>query len=382
MRLALLQARKALGKTRPNPVVGAVVVRGTRVVATGYHHKAGSPHAEAEALSAAGAAARGSTLYVTLEPCCHTGRTGPCTNALIAAGVSRVVVGCRDANPVVNGAGITRLRRAGITVDVGCLNDDCVALNRAFFCWINQNRPLVTLKFAATLDGVIGQIPTTTSGRARAPMLITSKAALAYAHELRAQHHAILVGRGTLMADDPRLTVRLKSVPRGGSKAILRVVLDTHLRTPTSARILAANRDGAPRPLLLAAEPGKAQRLAFMRRKRKLQAAGAEIELLPAGSHGVALDHALSVLAKRGVQSLLLEGGSQVHAAFIAAGFVDRITAFFAPKLAGGGVPVVSGKGQGLRTPLPLANLQVTPLGPDLLITADVVQAEARLRGE
>ncbi|MDX2019804.1 MAG: bifunctional diaminohydroxyphosphoribosylaminopyrimidine deaminase/5-amino-6-(5-phosphoribosylamino)uracil reductase RibD [Deltaproteobacteria bacterium] len=376
MQLALLHASKALGRTTPNPAVGAVVVKGTRVVATGYHRRAGKPHAEAEALRAAGSAAQGSTLYVTLEPCCHTGRTGPCTDAVIAAKVARVVVGCRDANPVVNGAGIARLRRAGIRVDVGCLQDECTAINRAFFCWIEHQRPLVTLKYAATLDGVIGQ-ENAEVGKGRAPLAITSKAALAYAHGLRAQHHAILVGHGTVLADDPQLTVRAKRLPPGGSHAILRVVLDTHLRTPPSARLL-AKAEGVPPPLLLAAEPEKAARAAFARRRRALEAAGAEVALVPPGTHGVALGPAVRVLAKRGVQSLLVEGGSHVHAAFVAAGLVDRVAAFFAPKLAGGGVPVVTGRGLGTDALLPLSNLQFTPLGPDLLVTADVAPAGRR----
>lgn len=366
---ALEQARIGLGHTRPNPAVGAVVVKAKRVVGVGYHRKAGEPHAEADALARAGAAARGGTLYVTLEPCCHTGRTGPCTETVIKAAVARVVIGCRDINPKVNGGGIAQLQKAGIRVDVGCLQDECLALNKAFFCWIAHQRPLVTLKFAATLDGIIGH--------ERAPgapphvHLITGEESRAYVHELRALHHAILVGQGTAADDDPQLTVRAKSLPPGGSRDLLAVVLDTQLRTPPTARVFAKRR--LP-PLFFAAATNARATTGFLQRKQHLESAGAQVVLLPPSPTGIGVDLAAACkeLAARGVQSLLVEGGSRVHGAFIQAGLVDQVVAFFAPKLAGGGVPIA--RGPGLMSSLLLQNMTSRALGPDIVLSATVAR--------
>ncbi|HVU52408.1 MAG TPA: bifunctional diaminohydroxyphosphoribosylaminopyrimidine deaminase/5-amino-6-(5-phosphoribosylamino)uracil reductase RibD, partial [Polyangia bacterium] len=192
MRRALALAERGRGTTRPNPVVGAVVARGGRVLAEGFHRRAGLPHAEVNALARlAAGAARGATLYVNLEPCCHTGRTGPCTEALLAAGIARVVVGMVDPNPLVDGAGISRLRRAGVRVDVGCLGAECRAVNRAFAIWARARRPLVTLKAAASLDGFIAPAPAR-RGRRRAPVWLTGPQARRTAHALRAEHDAVL----------------------------------------------------------------------------------------------------------------------------------------------------------------------------------------------
>lgn len=374
MRQALEQARKGLGLTRPNPAVGAVVVKGNRVVAAGYHRKAGKPHAEAEALALAKATANGATLYVTLEPCCHTGRTGPCTEAIIAAGIRKVVIGCRDPNPMVNGGGIKQLEKAGISVQLGCLQEECFELNQAFFLWIQKQRPLVTLKFAATLDGVIGQFrdPST----AAQPMFITGKKSLAYAHELRATHDAILVGQGTIQADDPQLTVRAKKIPPGGNRDLLRVVLDSKLRTPLLAKVIANIGDKkAKQPtLLLALEPTKKERALFQRRRQALEAAGAEVIVVPPDqTQSIDLHAALHLLGQRGVQSLLVEGGSTVNGSFITAALVDRVVAFFAPKLAGAGlaVPISDGLGRGLAAALQLNRLRTRMLDDDLVVEAE-----------
>jgi diaminohydroxyphosphoribosylaminopyrimidine deaminase/5-amino-6-(5-phosphoribosylamino)uracil reductase len=366
MRAALALAERGRGTTRPNPVVGALVVKDGKVLARGYHQRAGGAHAEVAALRRLGPRARGTTLYVTLEPCCHTGRTGPCTAEVISAGVSRVVVGCRDVNPRVNGRGITRLRRAGIQVEVGCLEAESQAQNRAFFRWIRDRRPFITLKVASTLDGFIGQ-------RALAPVegrgpaeWITGLPARTVAHELRAQHDAVLVGAGTVLADDPQLTVRLGDA----SAQPLRVVLDGRLRTPPSARLLSAD-PGAP-PLVIGTErPGDRSQT---RRARRLTAAGADVLLLPAGRDGtVALAKVLEALADRGVQSLLVEGGSRVLGAFIASRAADAVAWFVAPRLAGRGVPVVEGPGLDWGSPLVLTPPTVRLVGQDLLVTADVV---------
>jgi len=243
MRRALALAERGRGDTRPNPVVGAVIVRGGRVLAEGYHHRAGEPHGEIDALNHLGGRAPGATIYVNLEPCCHTGRTGPCTSALIAAGVRRVVVGCLDPNPRVDGRGVRRLRRAGVRVDVGCLEDACRETNRGFFVWVRERRPLVTLKVAATLDGFI-------AGVGGAPAWITGPDARRAAHGLRAAHDAVLVGAGTVRSDDPRLTVRL---PAARARARpMRVVLDGKLTTPPRARVL-RRESGLPPTLVIGA---------------------------------------------------------------------------------------------------------------------------------
>jgi len=333
---ALVLAERGRGTTNPNPVVGAVVVRGGRIVAEGFHRRAGEAHAEVNALAALRGGARGTTLYVTLEPCCHTGRTGPCTEVILAARPARVVVGCRDPNPIVDGKGIARLRRARLRVDVGCREDECRAAIAGYAVWVRERRPLVTLKAAATLDGFIAEAATR---RKRALVWITGQEARRAAHELRAAHDAILVGGGTVRADDPHLTVRL---PGGGAvRQPLRVVLAGRRRLPKRARVL----DGAA-PTLTIQDPGGR----------------------------VSLKPALEVLAARGIQSLLVEGGAAIHGAFIAAGLVDRVALFLAPKLVGGGLSMASGANLPLARALTLGPISVRALGPDLLLTAEVAR--------
>lgn len=376
MRVALDLAGRGRGATRPNPMVGAVVVRGGRRLGEGFHRRAGSPHAEINALSGLGRRAAGATMYVTLEPCCHTGRTAPCTAALIAAKIARVVVGVRDPNPLVNGRGIALLRRAGIRVDVACLKDECRELNRPFFMWVRHDRPLVTLKAAATLDGFMADRAPRAAG---ARVWITGPAARAAAHVLRSEHDAILVGAGTVLADDPRLTVRIgpATMPRAKRTAksgaahppFLRVILDGKLRVPKTAAVLRP-RAGA-RTLVVGAAGAPASRAAALRR------AGADVALLPARNGHIDPGRVLGELARRGIQSLLVEGGSEVHAAFIHAGLVDRIAFFYAPRLLGGGLPIAGSpaggtSGRPITRALALEGMTVRQLGRDLLIRADV----------
>jgi diaminohydroxyphosphoribosylaminopyrimidine deaminase/5-amino-6-(5-phosphoribosylamino)uracil reductase len=374
MREALDLAERGRGQTRPNPVVGALLVRGGRVLARGYHRRAGLPHAEIEALSRKGVRAQGATLYVTLEPCCHQGRTGPCTEAIKRAGIRRVVVGCCDENPLVSGRGVLHLRRAGIRVDVGCLDRECQRQNRAFFLWVRAHRPWVTLKVASTLDGFIGSDQCKPSD----PAFVTGKAARAHAHVLRSRHDAVLVGVGTVLADNPRLTVRLPGV---GGTGPLRVVLDGHLRTPPSARLI--RQLGTPPALIVGAQPRKGARddRARLGRERALRQAGAEVLLLPADRAGrVLIPSLLRALAERGVQSLLVEGGSRVHGAFISAALVDSVAFFLAPRLVGAGHPIVQGRGLDWRNPLRLGPLEVHAIGEDVLLQADVIGAKLRRR--
>jgi diaminohydroxyphosphoribosylaminopyrimidine deaminase/5-amino-6-(5-phosphoribosylamino)uracil reductase len=359
MRRALELAARGRGTTRPNPVVGAVVARAGRVLAEGFHRRAGLPHAEVNALARLPAgAARGATLYVNLEPCCHTGRTGPCTEAIIAAGLGRVVVGCLDENPLVYGRGVARLRRAGVRVEVGCLEAESRAANRAFSLWARARRPLVTLKAAASLDGFIAESNHFRPRARRAPVWITGPEARREAHALRAAHDAVLVGSGTVLADDPRLTVRGVGAARGPGP--LRVVLDGRLRTPPDAQVL-----GRAAPTLIFTRRG-----APPARARALVAAGAEVVELASPRGRLSVAAVLRALAARDVQSVLVEGGAAVHAAFIAAGLVDDVALFVAPRLLGGGVPISAGLGRGLARALELGALAWRPVGRDLLVTA------------
>ncbi len=358
MRRALALAERGRGSTRPNPVVGAVVVRGGRVLAEGYHHRAGEAHGEIDALAHLGGRAPGATIYVNLEPCCHTGRTGPCTRALIASGVHRVVVGTLDPNPRINGRGVSLLRRAGIRVDVGCLEAESREANRGFFVWVRDKRPLVTLKAAATLDGFIASA----SG---AREWITGPEARRAAHELRAAHDAILVGAGTVRVDDPRLTVRLGARDRGPPARPRRVVLDGRLSVSPRAQTL-RRVPRTPPTLVIGARGAEARRV------RALERAGAEVVLLPARGGRLPLDRVLAELGRRDIQSLLVEGGAQVHGAFIDAQLVDRIALFLAPKLIGAGIPIAQGRGVPVAQALALGSPTVEPFGEDLLLRADV----------
>jgi len=376
MAQALRLAEQGRGATRPNPVVGAVLVKSGKVLARGFHRRAGLPHAEIEALSQLGMRAPGATLYVTLEPCCHHGRTGPCTEKILASGIRRVVVGCCDENPLVSGRGIAILRRAGLRVDAGCLKNECRRQNRTFFSWVRNKRPWVTMKVASTLDGCIGNHQE--KGRHGRERWITGSPAREAAHALRAQHDAVLVGVGTILADDPRLTVRLPGSATKKLAGPLRVVLDSHLRTPPTAALFGEAR--AKPPIIIAAKPHKVDR-ALLSRQRKLEAAGAEIWFAPASRAGrTTLTSVLRQLASRDVQSLLVEGGSKIHGAFISAGLVDSVALFLAPRLVGSGVPVVEGPGLDWRKPATLGPLSVRALGDDILISADVLTRGSRLR--
>lgn len=354
MRRALALARRAAGRTSPNPLVGAVVVRDGRVVGEGYHRKAGTPHAEVHALRAAGALAQGATLYVTLEPCDHHGRTPPCTEAILAAGIRRVVTATIDPNPLVAGRGLERLRRAGVEVVTGVLEDEARELNEAFFKYITAGRPLVTYKYAMTLDGKA-------AARTGASRWISGPAARRLVHRLRAQADAVLVGVGTILADDPELTVR---DARGRDP--VRVVVDSLLRTPPTARVVAAAaRSGAP--TWIATTPA-----APAERRAALQAAGAEVLVLPARDGRVDLAALMAELGRREVTSVLLEGGPTLAAAALDAGLIDRVAAFVCPLLLGGAEAPGPVGGRGYATPdeAPrLEGVRLRRVGGDFLVT-------------
>ncbi len=318
MRRAVELAIKGWGTTSPNPLVGAVVVKDGRVIGEGYHRRAGSPHAEINALARAGKAARGATLYVTLEPCSHHGRTPPCTGSIIGAGVKRVVIGSRDPHPLVNGRGIRQLRGAGIEVIVGVLRDACREINRAYETYVREGRPFVILKAALSLDGKIA----TPAGESR---WITGSSCRDYVHRLRRGVDAIVVGGGTIRRDNPWLTTRIRGAkPHAG----VAVVLDSALDIPTMSRIFARK----PGELVLATTTDASpSRMAWARSQ------GYEVMVCPKNRRGgVSLRHLMGGLAERGVVSVLVEGGGEVFSDFVSNGFVDHVVACVAPKFIGG----------------------------------------------
>ena len=351
---ALALAERARGHTHPNPLVGSVLVREGRIVGEGYHPRAGEPHAEVFALRAAGEAARGATAYVSLEPCDHTGRTPPCSLALIRAGVARVVVAARDPNPEAAG-GLLRLRGAGVeTVEAGW-EARVREQNLAFFTAVEKQRPFVRLKAGVTLDGRVAD----GAGRSR---WITGEAARRVAHAFRQEAAAVAVGVGTVLADDPRLTTRdpdFRPFPEMREPPPPRdprpVVFDTEARTPPSARVVARGAlvlvgEGAPRD-----------------RVEALRAAGAEVLELPRDARGrVSVEAALRALFARGLNSLLLEGGPRLAGAFLEAGLVDRVSLFLAPKVLGEGRGLVEGFAPGLDRAPGFETLRVERVGEDL----------------
>ena len=349
MRSALRLAKKAAGRTSPNPMVGAVLVRGGKVVATGYHRRAGGDHAEIDALKRAGRKARGATLYLNLEPCSHYGRTPPCVDALIAAKIKRVVAGMADPNPLVSGRGFRRLRQAKIQVRSGLLEAECRRVNEAFIKYIKRGLPFVLLKSAATLDGKTG----TATGSSR---WVTGRAARRRVHELRNVVDAVIVGVGTVIADDPQLTCRIP-----GGRNPVRVVLDPQLRMPLTARMLS--------------EPGTtivvASGRASERKAARLQDIGAEVWRLPSRRDGIPFVAVLKKIADREMVSVMIEGGAVTAGRALAAKVVDKIAFFFAPKIVGGdGLPIVSSLGiKDMSRSRPVKNIEIETIGNDILLT-------------
>jgi diaminohydroxyphosphoribosylaminopyrimidine deaminase/5-amino-6-(5-phosphoribosylamino)uracil reductase len=336
MAAALALARRGLGNTWPNPAVGCVLVRDGQVVGRGWTQPGGRPHAEAEALARAGEAARGATAYVTLEPCSHWGRTPPCCDALIRAGVRRVVVATGDPDPRVDGRGLQRLREAGVIVELGLGGATARADNAGFARRITRGLPLVTLKLATTLDGRIA----TSTGESK---WITGPEARRAAHGIRAVHDAILVGSGTVLADDPELTCRIPGMAR---VPLARVVADSRLRTPIASRLVATAREV---PTWIATRTG--QKPAAL---APYQAAGVDILTVRRERRGLDLAALLGALAQRGVTRVMAEGGAGLAAALLRAGLVQRLAWFHAPGIIGGdGLPAVQ--------PLPLDLLSAMP---------------------
>lgn len=353
MRAALREARKAVGRTCPNPPVGAVVVRRGRIVGAGHTAPAGGPHAEPRALREAGARAHGATVYVTLEPCAHFGRTPPCVAALLEAGVGRVVVGVRDPNPHVAGGGVEALRAAGVAVDVGIAADECAEILRPFRKHVTTGRPLVTLKLAASLDGRIA----TARGDSR---WITGEPARRLVHRWRDAADAVMVGAGTVIADDPRLTCR-----RRGGRDPLRVVIDGRLRVPPAAAVF--NPPLSSRTVLVTGEHG-VRRLAPWRER------GVEVIRLPARAGRLDLGVVFDVLGRRGLLWVMIEGGGGLAAEALRQGVADEMKLFLAPRIVGGdGVPVIGALGFERMTEVLQPDLKkVSRVGEDLLVEIDL----------
>lgn len=340
---ALALAAGVLGRTSPNPAVGCVIVNQGRVVGQGATAAGGRPHAETLALSEAGRRAAGAVAYVTLEPCAHMGQTPPCAQALIDAGLRRVVVGCLDPYPPVRGRGLARLRRAGVEVVLGIRADECRRLNEGFICRVSKGRPFVVLKLALSLDGRIA-IP----GR----RWLSSPPALALVHRWRNECDVVMVGAGTVIADNPRLTCRME-----GGRDPVRVVVDARLRIPATARLF-HQRSAAP--TIIATVSARA---AHARRRY-----GGEVLTVPAAVDGrVDLRLLMKELAARGWSKVLLEGGAHLAAAALAAGIVDRVAFFLTPRIAGAGLPAVS-EIEGFRDGVVLRAVSARPVGQDWLL--------------
>jgi diaminohydroxyphosphoribosylaminopyrimidine deaminase/5-amino-6-(5-phosphoribosylamino)uracil reductase len=350
MEMAYGLAEKARGRTSPNPCVGAVITAGGSIVGWGYHEKAGRPHAEIIALDRAGRRAKGGTIYLTLEPCVHWGRTPPCVDRLLGAGLARAVVSAVDPNPLVNGRGLAALKGAGFELAAGLLEERNRRLNESYIKYIIRKIPFVTLKAAVSLDGRIAA----RSGDSR---WVSSAGARDYVHLLRGEHDAILVGIGTILSDDPRLTVR-HALWKG--KRLVRVILDPGLRTPADARILSS-----PGVLIFTG------RGASKKREKALKAMGAEIVRVPGGPTALDLPAVLGELGKREIASVLVEGGSRVHTSFIEAGLADKLVLALSPKLVGGREAVSFFEGAGVRTmaaALKLKEARCFPVGGDRMI--------------
>jgi diaminohydroxyphosphoribosylaminopyrimidine deaminase/5-amino-6-(5-phosphoribosylamino)uracil reductase len=353
MQHALALARKGVGLASPNPTVGCVIVRDGEIVGEGFHQYDWRDHAEIVALKSAGKKARGATLYVSLEPCNHTGRTGPCTDAIIAAGVRRVVAAMQDPNPKTSGRGFGRLRSADIEVNCSVLEDEAQRLNEAFACWIRAKRPFVTLKSALTLDG---QLALPKQKRGERSEWITSEESRAEVQRLRHASDALLTGIGTILADNPLLTDRSGLSRR---RRLLRVILDSRLRLSPQSRIVKTADDDLLVFTAAVLDSPKA---------RRLQRVGVELVRVRAKAGWIDLKGVLAELGRRDILSVLLEAGPSLNGAAIEAGLVDKFVLFYAPKIAGDGkVPFAHVRP--LNRPL-LRNTQIREVGPDLCVEA------------
>lgn len=353
MRRALDLAARARGRTSPNPMVGAVLIKDGEVVGEGFHAYAGSDHAEIVALHEAEAAADGATLYVSLEPCCHFGRTPPCVEQIVRAGVRRVVAACEDLNPAVSGKGIAALRTAGLTVDVGVLGDEAARLNEAFFKYIRTGRPFVILKAAASLDGKIA----TRTGESR---WITGETARRRVHELRNEVDAVLVGIGTVLRDDPQLTTRLGIADQ---RDPARVIVDNLARVPLRAKVV--NRASTAPTLLAVSQMAPRARLEALERE------GIQVIVVEGSPRRVSLERLMEALGKIGYLSVMIEGGAEINASALREGIVDKVLLFLAPILIGGKSAPTAVGGDGIEAisqAVRLHDVRIERIDDDLLV--------------
>jgi len=365
MKRALHLAEKGRGRTSPNPMVGAVLVKRGKVVGEGYHTRAGEPHAEIVAIKNAGEKAKGATLYLNLEPCTHYGKTPPCAPAVIEAGVRKVVVGIEDPNPLVKGRGVARLKQAGLDVKVGTLEKECRRINEAFCKYIVQHEPFVILKMAATLDGKLA----TRNGESQ---WITGETSRRFVHRLRDQVDGVVVGIGTVLKDDPMLTARIR-----GGRDPYRIVFDSRLRIPENAKVV----DLSPSKTIVATTE-----MASQDKIERLRKKGVRVLISDSKSGKVDLKSSLLKLGELGLMSLLVEGGSQINGSFLDEGLIDKIFLFLSPKLIGD--PLAPGifSGEGvlhLRETFFITELKVRRMGEDILLEGYLPHSskEPRLQG-
>jgi len=352
MERALALAAQGRGRTSPNPMVGCVIARDGVVLGEGFHARAGEPHAEVHAVRAAGNDLSGATVYVTLEPCAHTGKTPPCVDLLLKHPPRRVVIAMEDPNPLVSGKSIARLREAGVAVEVGVLEEEARRLNEIFVKYITTRRPFVIAKCAMTLDGKIA----TRTGHSR---WVTGEAARRKVHELRNEVDAVLVGSRTVMFDDPSLTTRLD---RDGTRDPIRIILDAEDYLDANRRVFNLNSE-APTWVVVTTD--------------REYACADEVLRVPQGPGGADLRWLTEELGRRDITSLLIEGGGTTHASAFAAGIVDKVWFFIAPKIAGGKEALTPVEGEGVATmdeAIPLERMSVQTVGEDLLIEAYVTK--------
>ncbi|UCD86092.1 MAG: bifunctional diaminohydroxyphosphoribosylaminopyrimidine deaminase/5-amino-6-(5-phosphoribosylamino)uracil reductase RibD [Deltaproteobacteria bacterium] len=353
MKVCLNLARRGEGRTSPNPMVGAVIIRAGRIVGKGYHPKAGQPHAEIEALKDAGKAALGAEMWVNLEPCNHWGRTGPCTDAIIKSGIKRVFVGMEDPNPRIKGKGIAKLRKNGLLVKLGVMETECRRLNESYSKFIRTKTPWVILKAAASLDGKTA----TRTGQSR---WISGELSRRYVHRLRGKVDGILVGVNTIIKDDPLLTARL---PGKRVRDPVRIVVDSKLSIPLTSQVLNLKSEA----VTIVATTGRAS----PKKQKKLKQMGAKILTVRSDKGMVNLPALMKKLGALNITSLLIEGGSTINASALSSGIVDKIICFYAPRIIGGrqSPGMVGGSGaETLDQAIILEDLRVKRLGEDVLI--------------
>ncbi|MFC2001167.1 bifunctional diaminohydroxyphosphoribosylaminopyrimidine deaminase/5-amino-6-(5-phosphoribosylamino)uracil reductase RibD [Chloroflexota bacterium] len=354
MKQAWRLARRGLGKTSPNPMVGAVIVKETQIIGQGYHHYSGGKHAEINAIQDARESLDGATLYVTLEPCCHYGKTPPCVDTLIQSHISRVIIGILDPNPLVNGKSVAMLRQQGIETKVGVLEEECRSLNEAYFKHITTGVPLVTIKFAQTLDGRIA----TATGSSQ---WISSAESRRLAHKMRASNDAVMVGIGTILTDDPHLTVRLV---KGRNPA--RIILDSRLRIPLDSKVVRSQEAAA----VIIATTTRAD----VDKLSRLREMGIEVLVTEEDEAGeVDLRHLLKTLGQRGISSVLVEGGAEVITSLLRQNLADKLVAIVAPKIMGKGIEAVGELNiPDVSRALRLSFKKIYRRGEDLIIEANL----------